>query len=143
VVALLAAAALTGCGQDAEEAYCETLSEERKVLDDLEARAQEPGVDTITPTLESLRRLREAAPEELTDEYSTVVYAVEALVEAVDEAGIDISEYDREETLAELDPAVARRLRQTAATLRAPRITEATAGIEDHALQVCDVDFTV
>ena len=143
VVALLAAALLTGCGQDAEEAYCETLREEREVLNSLAERAQEPGADTVTPTLESLRRLREDAPEELGDEYSTVVYAVEGLVDAVDAAGIDMAEYDRRQTLQQLDPAAARRLRQSAAALRAPRVTEATAGIEDHALQVCDVDFTV
>lgn len=143
VAALLVAVVLTGCSQDPDEAYCEILREERKVLNELAANAQEPGTDTVTPTLDSLRRLREEAPEELGDEYSTVVYAVEGLVDAVDEAGIEMAEYDRKETLRELDPVVARRLRQTASALRMPRVTEATAGIEDHALQVCDVDLTV
>ena len=35
----------------------------------------------------------------------------------------------------------ARQLAATAAELGAPRITQATAGIEDHAAQVCDVDL--
>jgi hypothetical protein len=133
--------ALVGCTESADDSYCETLREERRVLADLAGEAGEPGNDVLERTLESLRTLGDEAPPELDDEYTTVVNAWEALVDAVADAGIDPAEYDRKETLRELDPADARPLRQTAAALGSPRVADASAGIEDHARQVCGVDL--
>jgi hypothetical protein len=135
------AVTLTGCGGDPGEDYCEALREERRVLDDLAEDATEKQTDVLTPTLESLRRLRDDAPSELDDEYATVVYAWENLVEAVEEAGVDPSEFRPDRTPKGVDPRTARRLRATAAALGSPRVTEATRGIEDHAQQVCEVDL--
>ncbi len=138
---LVGALVLTGCSEDPEEEYCATLREERGVLRGLAGDAAKPGTDVLSPTLESLRRLRDVAPEELSDEWATVVYAWENLVEAVKEAGVDPADFRPGETPEGVDDKTARRLGQTAAQLGAPRITQATAGIEDHADQVCDVDL--
>lgn len=140
--ALLAVVGLTACSEDPDEAYCETLREEREVLADLAGEAGEPGTDVLGQTLESLRTLRDAAPSELDDEYATVVNAWEALADVVAEVGIDPADYDRRETLRDLPAADSRRLRQTAAALGSQRVNDASTGIEDHALQVCDVDFS-
>jgi hypothetical protein len=142
VAALLAVLGLAACGEDPDEAYCDTLREERQELTDLAGDAGEPGTDVLGRTLESLRTLRDDAPPELDDEYTTVVNAWEALADVVADVGVDPAEYDRKETLRELPPADARRLRQTATALGSPRVSDASAGIEDHALQVCDVDFS-
>lgn len=133
---------LTACSSDPDEAYCEALREQKQELSELAGQAGKAGTDVLGPTLTSLRALEDEAPSELEDEYSTVVNAWEALLEAVGAAGIDPAEYDRKETLRELDPADARRLRQTADALASPRVVDASAGIEDHAAQVCGVDFT-
>ena len=132
---------LIGCSSDPDEAYCEALREEKQQLSELAGQAGEAGSDVLGPTLTSLRTLEDEAPSELEDEYATVVNAWEALLDAVAAAGIDPAEYDREQTLRELDPADARRLRQTADVLASPRVVDASAGIEDHARQVCGVDF--
>lgn len=142
VVVLLAAWGLSACSSDPDELYCEAVREERRQLDELADKAGDDDTDVIGGSLSSLRRLREAAPPELDDEYSTVVYAWEALAEAVDRAGIDPVEFDRKQTLRELDPPDARRIRETAGALGAARVVDATRGIEDHALQVCGVDLS-
>lgn len=146
-VVLIAATALAGglsaCSEDPDEAYCETLREESQVLADLAGRANEPGSDVLGRTLGSLRTLQADAPAELGDEYTTVVNAWEAMTDAVADAGVDPADYDRRETLRDLDPDDARRLRQTASELGAARVVDASAGIEDHAQQVCGVDFGV
>jgi hypothetical protein len=138
---LVLTASVAGCSGDPEEEYCAQLKEEQKQLNELAGDAAEPGADVLTPTLESLQRLREVAPDVLNDEYSTVVYAWENLVEAVEEAGVDPADFRPGKTPEGVDRNTARQLAATAAELSAPRITQATAGIEDHATQVCDVDL--
>lgn len=132
---------LTACSSDPDEAYCEALREQSSVLKGLAGQSGEPGTDVLGQTLASLRTLQEEAPSELEDEYATVVNAWEAMVDVVADVGIDPAEYDRAETLRRLDPADARRVRQTADALASQRVGEAGAGIEDHAGQVCGVDF--
>jgi hypothetical protein len=141
--AIVLAGGLASCSEDPEEAYCEAVREQSGKLDDLAAEVDEPGTDVLGGTLESLRTMGAVAPPELDDEYTTVLNAFEALVDAVADAGIDPAEYDRKETLGELDPADARRLRQSAASLGSARVADASLGIEDHAEQVCGVDIGV
>lgn len=143
VAALVLVLGLTSCGEDPEKAYCETVREQKGKLDDLAAEVDKPGADVLGGTLESLRAMSAEAPPELDDEYTTVLNALESLVDAVAAAGIEPAEYDRKETLRELDPADARRLRQTAASLGSARVADASLGIEDHSEQVCGVDIGV
>ena len=140
VVAVLATS-LAGCSSDPDEAYCETARAERARLNTLADQAADAEADVVGGTLASLRRLRDDAPPELEDEYDTVVNAWEALADAVEAAGIDPAEFDRKETLRELDRPDAQRIRQAAGALGEARVIDATQGIEDHALQVCDVDL--
>lgn len=135
------AAGLAGCGGDPEEAYCETLREESRVLQDLAEQAEEPGNDVLVPTYESLQRLQDDAPAQLQDEYTTYVNAWEGMVDAVDQSGVDPSQFRPGKVPRGVDPAAARLLSQTAAELASPRVLDAVRGIEDHAQQVCDVDF--
>lgn len=140
-VALLVAVTAACSAADPDEAYCETVREEEKVVADLAGGSTDPGADVLTPALESLQRLQADAPDELGDEYSTVVNAYAGLVDAVEQAGLDPADLQGGRLPDDLDPAVRRRVRQTAATVAAPRVLEATLGIEDHALQVCGVDL--
>lgn len=138
--AVLALAVLGGCAQDGEQ-YCEALAEEQQVLTDLADSSDRSG-DVITPTLESFQRLRAEAPEELQDEWDTVVVAYEALADAVEQAGIDPAEYRPDDLPDELSDAEAERLGSVASKLVSIRVVEAVAGIEQHADEVCDVRFT-
>lgn len=137
---LVLATVLPGCS-DPVDAYCEALAEEQRTLTGLAERAGEPGVDVLTPSLTSLGRLRDVAPDDLRDEWETVVQAWAALADAVETAGVDPGEY-RPGTLPEgLTRQQRRHLAAVAAKLASPRVEGAALGIEDHALEVCDVDF--
>ena len=77
-------ALLSGCADEREE-YCEALAEEKATLNEL-AESSVDGGDVLTPTLESFEALRAVAPEELQDEWETLVVAYEAVVDAVERA---------------------------------------------------------
>ena len=145
VALVLLAAPLTGCGADdgAGGDYCTTLKDEKATLARLADQAGEPGKDVLTPTLESLGRLREASPSSLRDEWDTVYYAWDALVDAVRRAGVDPGDYRPGRTPEGVDAADARRLGQVAAELTSGRVVDASRGLEDHARQVCDVELSV
>ncbi len=137
---------LAGCGGDdggPEGAYCSTLKDEKKTLASLADQAAEPGKDVLTPTLAALGRLRKASPQELRDEWDTVYYAWQGLVDAVEEAGVDPGDYRPGRTPSGVSAADARRLAEVAAELGSGRVVDASRGLEDHAQQVCDVELRV
>ena len=136
---VLTVATTTGCGRTD---YCTTLAEERSGLTGLADRAGEPGTDVLSPTLDAFGRLREASPRTLRDEWDTVYYAWEGLLDAVRAAGVDPSDYRPGETPDGVSRDDARRLAEVAAELASERVVEATQGLEDHAREVCDVELT-
>ena len=133
-------ALLTGCSSQ-EEDYCEVLAEEKQTLTDLAEEAPAAETDVLTPTLASFERLRDAAPDELADEWDTVVFAYQALADAVAEAGVDPAGYRPGSRPPGLSKAEARALAAVASKLASTRVSEAGAGIEEHANEVCGVDF--
>ena len=139
VLVLAGAILLGGCADEGEE-YCETLAEEQQTLTKL-ADDSAGGGDVLGPTLESFQRLQAAAPDDLQDEWDTLTAAYEALVEAVEAAGIDPSDYDPENPPDDLSLKEANRLGAVASKLRTVRVSDAAGGIQDHARDVCDVDF--
>jgi hypothetical protein len=138
VVAVLA---LGGCSEDDGEDYCAALAEEQKTLTDLADTSGEGG-DVLTPTLESFEKLQDAAPEELQDEWDTLVVAYQSLVDAVEQAGIDPEDYRPDRPPSGVSEEDAERLASVASKLASTRVGEAAAGIEQHAGEVCEVEFT-
>jgi hypothetical protein len=137
---LVAVLSVGGCSEDSED-YCPALADEQQTLTDLADSSAKGGVDVLTPTLESFERLRAAAPEELQDEWETVVVAYQALADAVASAGVDPAEYRPDEPPPGLSKADSDRLAAVASKLASARVGEAVAGIEQHAAEVCKVDF--
>ncbi len=141
VLLLLATLLAGGCSSDDGGDYCQTLSDEQKTLTDLADSSAKGGVDVLTPTLESFERLRAAAPEDLQDEWETVVVAYQALADAVAAAGVDPADYSPDKRPPGLSKAEADKLAAVASKLQSPRVVEAVAGLEQHADEVCKVDF--
>jgi hypothetical protein len=141
----LLAGLLAGCGggDGADSAYCSTLEDERKELTRLADQAGTPGTDVLTPTLQALGRLRQASPQELRDEWDTVYYAWDAMVDAIEEAGVDPADYRPGRTPDGVSADAARRLGEVAAQLGSGRVVEASKGLEDHAREVCEVELSV
>lgn len=131
---------LTGCS-DQQEKYCDALAEEQKTLTELADDAGESGADVLTPTIESFERLRTEAPDEVRDEWETVLAAYESLEDAVQRAGVDPGDYSPDDPPPGLSKAERDRLASVASKLASFRVTEAIAGIEQHGDEVCEVAF--
>lgn len=134
---------VAGCS-DPEEDYCQTFIDSRQRLSDLAGEQAEAaqqgaaGVDVVTPTLEAFEELRALAPDELQDEWDTLVFAYRDLAEALEEAGVDPADFRDGEPPDDLAPAVRRELARVAGKISSPRVVEAANGIEGHASQVCE-----
>jgi hypothetical protein len=142
---LLAAAGLllstlTGCA-DQTESYCGALADRRETLTDLATRAGEPGSDVLADTREQWQELREEAPDDIADEWATLVYALQGLVEAFEEAGTSPAEFDPADPPPGVSADEADRLEDAAAELASRRVTAAGEAVEQHARDVCDVDL--
>ncbi len=136
VVGLLAVLA-TGCASETD-AYCGDLAERRDELTEL---AASPDVDALQETRDVLGGLRDSAPADIEDEWSTLVFAYETLVEAFDTAGTSPGEYDPENPPEGVTEGEARRIEGAAAELGSRRVLAAADGLEQHARDVCDVDL--
>jgi hypothetical protein len=137
---LLVVAGLTGC-TDETASYCDELAGKKQQLAELAVRSDEPGTDVLAQTVQVWRDLRGAAPGDIADEWSTLVFALENVVEAFDRAGTTAEEYDPADPPKGLDAAEARRLEGAAAALRSPRVSAAGADVEQHAKDVCQVNL--
>jgi len=139
--ALLTLTMLSGCGGDPEDQYCSAVRDERSTLDKLARESRNAKTDVVTPTLAAFERLQKEAPPELSDEYQTVVFAYQDLVEAIHRASIDPQGYRPGKRPAGLSDSDAHELAAVAAKLSSPHVTDAVAGIEQHAREVCHVTF--
>lgn len=138
VVAGLFLTSVTGCATETEQ-YCETLAEDKETLTELATGDSREAV--LITTLDTFRGLRDKAPGDLTDEWSTLVFAYEGLAEAFATAGVAPGEYDAGSPPPELTPAEVRRIAGAAAELRTPRVMRAAEGVEQHGRDVCKVDL--
>jgi hypothetical protein len=143
--ALLAVTLVVGLAacSDSEGDYCEAFLDSRQELSDLTAQQAEAGksgqgVDVLTPTLQSFEELRELSPDELRDEWDTLVFAYRDLADAVERTGTDPADFQVGESPEGVSPEARQELARVAGKLDAPRVVEAASGVEVHAAQVCE-----
>ena len=137
---LLLVLPVAGCAGDTES-YCAGLEEQEQTLTDLASRADQPGTDVFTESLDVFEALRDAAPGDVVDEWDTLVFAWQGLADAFEAAGTMPTEFDPADPPPDLDQAEVDRLVDAAAELRSPRVVSAGDGIEQHAKDVCGVDL--
>ena len=138
LVASLAALALlvsplAGCASEQEE-YCQAVKEHQERLTEIMSDA---GPTSLLEALDSFRQLRAEAPTDIRDEWQQVIRSIEALEQALDDAGVDPADFDSgkppEGVSKEEQEAIAR-----AADEVGSRETEvALAGVRQQALDVC------
>lgn len=140
-VLLLSGAA--GCA-DRTERYCTELEEQQPVLEEL---ARGPGSggtegeDPLGRTVEVLRTLQQEAPSDVADEWTTVLFAYEGVADAFEAAGADPGSYDPQRPGPGVSEAEADRIRDAASELLSARVLRAADEVEQHAVQVCEVDL--
>jgi hypothetical protein len=137
---LLVLGLLAGCASETER-YCAELEDQKETLADLAVRAGEPDTEVLTETLDVWRELRAEAPGDVVDEWSTLVFALEGLVEAFESAGTNPGEYDPASPPPQVSEAEAERLEDAAAKLASPRVASAGTDLQQHARDVCKVDL--
>ncbi|HSJ21626.1 MAG TPA: hypothetical protein VK964_13715 [Nocardioidaceae bacterium] len=133
-------ALLTGCASETEQ-YCAELEDRKGTLADLAIRSGEPDSEVLAETLDVWRELRDEAPGDVADEWSTLVFALEGLVEAFEAAGTNPGEYDPASPPPGVSEAEAKRLEDAAAKLASPRVASAGTDLQQHARDVCKVDL--
>ncbi len=138
VAGLVLTGLLAGCSDDPEAGYCDALRSSRA---DLVRGLQGGAGSSAEAALGVSKKLKAAAPTELQDEWDTVVFAYEDLIQAVEATGAPIDEFGAKTRPEGVSLQQWRQVREFAAKLSAPRVVDAARGIEDHARQVCDVDL--
>jgi hypothetical protein len=140
LAAVLLSAGLTGCSSRTD-GYCSTLEDAGPRLERLASTAQKPQGDVMADSLQVLEELRDQAPEEVADEWDTLVLAWDGMTEALDAAGAAPSAFasgERPDGVSSADYAA---VRQAARQLSSTPVRQAAQGIEQHALDVCQVDL--
>ena len=139
LAALAAAPLLAGCATP-QERYCETVREHQRELGEVRA---EPGAPALLDALPIFRDLAEDAPDDIRDEWRTVIEAVERFERAVEEAGIDPADYSRDDVPDGLDADRRRALEEASVGLVQPETRLAMGGVEQHSLDVCKTPLSL
>ena len=131
---LVLAALLTGCSGDPYEDYCDTVAEHQDVLTEAVAGGDP---DALLSVLPELRDLRDASPGDVADEWQQVVGRLEALQEALDDAGVDPGDYDRDDPPTGVTEEQRTAIEAAGRELVRPETSQAFAVLETEVRDVC------
>lgn len=140
-VAVVVMLTVAGCSEPTKEQqraeYCGLLKDSSKELTRI---ADEGGVGAFLDALPTLRKLADAAPKDLDDEWATYLAALDGLADALETAGLE------PEALATPFPDDVSRSEQQAlaeavAALSSAPVRAAATGITQQALDVCDTQI--
>ena len=139
-VALLALAlVLTGCA-DQKEKYCDAVEDHQQELGEI-LGAGSP--DALLKALPIFRDLADEAPEDLRDEWKTVIDAVSGLQEALEDAGVDPATYDRDDPPEGLSQADQDAIDAAARRLTSEETVTALSGVDQQAKDVCGTPLQI
>jgi len=131
---------LTGCSHSTG-AYCSSLRADKQQLKRLSADAARPGSDALARSVHVLAGLRDEAPDDISDEWRTLVSALQDLVSAVNATGVDYAAFDSGKRPPGVSVSAYRAVQQAADELSSTRVQQAGASIEQQAIDVCKVDL--
>jgi hypothetical protein len=140
VLLLVTAVALAGCSQDPQDRYCDAVSDHQAGLSDLLSSG---GNDALIQALPAFEDLSGKAPQDLRDEWRTVVGAVTELRDALEAAGADPATYDRSDPPAGVTRAQREAIDAAARQLSSERTVRALEGVQQQARDVCGTPLTV
>jgi hypothetical protein len=141
VLGPLLASALVGCGEDDPfAAYCDEVKAQQKPL--TEALATE-GPTALIEALPSFERLSEEAPDDIADDWSALIDAIDGLVEALDAADVDPATYDREKPPEGLTDEEQSAIDAAARRLTTPETARALEAVQQQARDVCKTPLSL
>jgi hypothetical protein len=142
VAGVLVAAGLTGCG--GTKSYCSALKDDKPRLTKLAARSAEPGATggkALGETVDVLAGLADRAPDDIKDEWDTLVQALRGLSDAIRESGADPGDFAGGAKPDGVSAGQLDAVQQAAHELQDLRVQQAGTSIEQHARDVCKVDL--
>ncbi|MFT4263102.1 MAG: hypothetical protein QM572_06960 [Nocardioides sp.] len=119
LLALLATSTLAGCG--GTSAYCGEVEDRQKHLSEVVASGEK---NALIDALPDFRALRDKAPDDIRDEWTTVIDAVERLRRAV-------ASKDEDATAA------------AATALQSDAVSDALVGVQQEVRDVCHTPLTL
>ena len=139
VLLALVVALLAGCG-DSRDDYCDAVEEHQQELSDI-VGSGEP--DALLGAVGVFRDLQGKAPSDIRDEWQQVVSTIDALQEALDEAGVDPSTYDRSDPPAGLSTEQRASIDAASRELGGGTTLRALEDLEQEARDVCGTSLTL
>lgn len=137
-VAALMTVTVAGCGGGDD--YCEAVEDRQSELTEITASGAPVALLDALPVF---RDLAESAPDDLRDEWRTLLGPLEELDDALRAAGVDPSAYEPGGLPDSLTAADRERIESAALALAAPSVAGAFDGIQQQAKDVCHTPLTL
>lgn len=134
LVPLLVCLLASGCADDPQADYCDTVEEHQAALSDI-AGSDDAGA--LFGALDMYDDLRGAAPRDISDDWAAVVEPLHELEDVLTEHGIDPSSYAADDPPADLDDEGRAEIEAAARAVGSEQTVTAMAAVEQHALDVC------
>ena len=134
-VALLA----TGCA-DQQEEYCDAVEDHQQELGEI---LGDGAADALLKALPIFRDLADEAPEDLRDEWKTVIDAVAGLQETLEDAGVDAATFDRDHPPEGLSRADQEAIDAAARQLASEETVTALSAVDQQAKDVCGTPLQI
>lgn len=132
--------ALTACGGSDQDEYCGAVEDHQQELSDI-VGSGDP--DALLAALDIFRELQDQAPGDITDEWQQVVTSIEALQQALEDAGVDPATYDRADPPAGLSAKDKARIDAAAKQLGSGTTLRALQDLDQQARDVCKTPLTL
>ncbi len=132
------AALLTGCGGDDD--YCDAVKGNQARLTDVSASG-EPGA--LLAALPIFRDLSDDAPDDIADDWQAFLDPLEALDDALRDAGLDPATYDAKGLPDDLTDGQRTTIQDAAAALAQPAVTQAFDSVQQQAKDVCHTPLSL
>jgi hypothetical protein len=126
---------LAGCGG---EDYCGALEQQRTEIADMTGSGSP---SALLDGLPMLRELAEKAPDDVADEWQTLIGALDGLDDAITAAGVDPADFKEGKPPAGLSDADQKAIADAAGQIGTDEVVQATSGIEQQARDVCKINL--
>jgi hypothetical protein len=140
VALAIALTLLAGGCKDQQEKYCDAVRDHQR---ELGAELGDGAPDALLKALPTFKELESEAPEDIKDEWTTVIDALEGLQHALEDADVDPSTYDRDHPPTGLSPDDKDAIDAAARQLTSDETVTAFSGVDQHAKDVCGTPLQV
>lgn len=140
LAALVVVLALAGssCGADPDKGYCQALQADQELFG---AMQEDTSGLALLKHRDALHRLADRSPDDLRDEWQTLLGAVDAFAQTLDDLGVKPEDFVDGQAPAGLDAATRARIANAASELSSQDVVEAANGIEQQARDVCKLQL--